>query len=127
MGDVPAPRKPLFVPLARSPYEAFAYSLKTVEVRQDAPRWSDRHVYPGRLVRLRLGYSGRQELLRVITDVARAPHFDALPMWAKKGAHIGDPENSPFFQSDTALVAFMCLHMNAANQHLWDVKHHDAN
>lgn len=48
----------LFVPLSAQAFEWWKSGRKRWEVREDAPRWSPKHVYAGRRVELRRGYSG---------------------------------------------------------------------
>ena len=48
----------LFVPLNATAFDWWRSGKKRWEVRRDAPRWSCRHVFPGRRVELRRGYSG---------------------------------------------------------------------
>jgi hypothetical protein len=52
--------KPLFIPLNRQYWEAFAAGTKTEEWRRHSPRWNARTCRPGRPVVLSCGYSGRR-------------------------------------------------------------------
>ncbi len=49
----------LFVPLKTGPFEWFESGEKRFELRRYGRRWTDKHVYPGREVELRKGYSGK--------------------------------------------------------------------
>ncbi len=71
----------LFCPLTA---EAFGWWLqcKTHELRKDAPRWSAKHVYPGRRIELRKGYSG-PSLWGEIVEVIRGP----MPDLSKHDVH----------------------------------------
>ena len=84
----------LFVPLKRQPFEAFAAGIKHWEIRRAEGQWCKAR--PGMQARLRLGYSGRGELLRTVgrvvftTDAAslwnELPWWHALP-WANGQPH----------------------------------------
>lgn len=50
--------RPLFIPLRREWFEAFARGSKTREWRRYGGVWTERHCWPGRPVTLSLGYSG---------------------------------------------------------------------
>jgi hypothetical protein len=50
----------LFVPLARDPYDWFRSGDKKWELRRRRGQFTERHVYSGRRVELRLGYSDRE-------------------------------------------------------------------
>ena len=50
--------KPLFIPLKRIYFEAFARREKRLEVRRYGPRWNERTCPKGRKVILSCGYSG---------------------------------------------------------------------
>jgi hypothetical protein len=91
----------LFVPLATEPFREFQSGRKTVEVRQDAPRW--RGVEPGRAVRLRRGYSTPDELHGNVTRVYRGAFHDA-PAWVREGARVRLPTR--FFDAEKPVVAF---------------------
>ncbi len=64
--------KPLFIPLRREWYEAFASGSKTHEWRRYGPGWNERTCTIGRPVTLSLGYSGAR-LHGVITSFAVEP------------------------------------------------------
>lgn len=101
-------RQALFVPLAGPPFAAFYNGVKTVEVRQDAPRWSDKHVFPGRAVLLRRGYSTPDELARTVGRVWRG-FAPAAPAWVVEGARIDGWPVSRYFDAARPVVAFECL------------------
>lgn len=67
----------LFVPLSSQPYDWFASGEKRWELRRYGRQYTERHVYPGRLVELRRGYSG-DSLWGRIAAVERASGFAAL-------------------------------------------------
>lgn len=73
--------KPLFVPLRRRYYEAFAAGEKTVEYRPHGPRWNAATCVPGRRVTLSLGYGKRHRLHGLIGAFAVNPTPDKLPGW----------------------------------------------
>jgi len=50
--------KPLFVPLKRQYFDAFASGEKRIEYRAYGPRWHEGTIVPGRPVTLSCGYSG---------------------------------------------------------------------
>ena len=49
--------KPIFIPLKREYFEAFATRTKREEFRPEGPRWNARTCVPGRPVVLSLGYA----------------------------------------------------------------------
>jgi len=51
----------LFVPLKGEFYEDFRQNGKTYELRAYGGQYTEKHVRPGRLVELRLGYSGKSQ------------------------------------------------------------------
>ena len=65
--------KPLFIPLKRIYFEAFARREKSVEVRRYGPRWNERVCSPGRKVILSCGYSGAR-LMGTIRFFKRGNH-----------------------------------------------------
>jgi hypothetical protein len=58
--------RPLFVPLRREWFNAFADGTKTVEWRKYGPRWNERTVRVGRRVILALGYQGTRRLTATV-------------------------------------------------------------
>lgn len=48
----------LFVPLNTEPFEDFKYNGKTFELRSYGRQYTEKHVYTGRKVEVRKGYSG---------------------------------------------------------------------
>jgi len=60
---------PLFVPLKREYFEAFARGEKTVEWRREGPKWNRGTCRVGRRVTLSLGYQGRRRLFGTVTSV----------------------------------------------------------
>lgn len=63
--------KPLFIPLRREYFTAFAEGRKTNEYRLYGPRWNERTCHPGRPVTLSLGY-GKQHRLTATIESFRA-------------------------------------------------------
>lgn len=63
--------KPLFIPLKREFFEAFARGEKTHEYRLNGPRWNERVCVPGRAVVLSLGYGKQRRLTGTITSFTR--------------------------------------------------------
>lgn len=62
--------KPLFIPLKREWFDAFARGDKTEEWRKHGPRWNVRTCRAGRAVILSLGYSTPHRLSARIVRVA---------------------------------------------------------
>ena len=58
----------LFVPLNTGPFEDFQHNGKTYELRGYGRQYTEKHVYAGRKVELRKGYSG-QSLWGMIGNV----------------------------------------------------------
>ena len=50
----------LFVPLRTEYFNQFADGSKSIEYRRHTRQWTAKHCYPGRLVMLSHGYSGRR-------------------------------------------------------------------
>lgn len=63
--------KPLFIPLKRKYFEAFATGEKTEELRLYGPRWNEKTCVPGRSVTLSLGYGKNQRMYGVIWKFKR--------------------------------------------------------
>jgi hypothetical protein len=101
--------KHLFVPLATKPFRAFQSGAKTAEVRQDAPRWASKHVYAGRRVILRRGYSTKEQLLGHIICVERAPRLQDLPAGMLEDACINMGEVGRYFDPEKPVVAFRMI------------------
>ena len=57
--------KPLFIPLKKPYFLAFADGSKRAEYRVYGPRWNERTCWPGRLATLSCGYSGARISARV--------------------------------------------------------------
>ena len=57
--------KPLFVPLKREYFDAFASGAKRTEYRLYGPRWHEGTVFPGRDVTLALGYTRKRMSAKV--------------------------------------------------------------
>lgn len=101
--------RPLFVPLATEPFRAFESGVKTVELRRSSKRWSERHVWRGRPVLLRRGYSTKEEIAGFVGRVAVATDWWALPEWAQKGGAVAPErlvDDNPFFNPHAPLIAF---------------------
>jgi hypothetical protein len=102
----------VFVPLAWEPFTRFKLGAKTVEIRNmQSPVAAQvlKDPTPGRLVRLRLGYSGRDEITRRLGRVECAAGAICLSAWARRGADVEWGQESPFFNRRGNLVAFECL------------------
>jgi hypothetical protein len=80
----------LFVPLASQPYDWFASGLKHWEIRKYGRQYTEKHVYIGKPVELRRGYSNKINALWGVierveyTDNIRSffdkvPYADAIP------------------------------------------------
>jgi hypothetical protein len=61
--------RPLFVPLRREWFNAFARGEKTVEWRREGPKWNRGTCRVGRRVVLSLGYQGRRRLFGTVISV----------------------------------------------------------
>lgn len=97
----------LFVPLATEPFRAFERGAKTVEIRQDAPRWGDRALYEGRRVRLRRGYSTPDQLMGVVGRVWRGLWMVDMPPWVVVGVPLAGLQR--YFDTTRPIVAFEVL------------------
>jgi hypothetical protein len=69
--------RPLFIPLHREWFDAFARGEKTEEWRRYGPRWNERQCTPGRAVTLSLGYSGARLSARIVDVELRYPETPA--------------------------------------------------
>ena len=65
--------RPLFIPLRREWFDAFAAGSKREEWRRHGPRWNARTCPVGRPVTLALGYRGSRRLHGVLTGFRVAP------------------------------------------------------
>jgi hypothetical protein len=65
--------KPLFIPLIRKWYEAFASGKKTFEMRAYGKQWSEKYCYEGRAVTLSLGYGKAHRLHGFVKDFRCVP------------------------------------------------------
>ncbi|MGA8142571.1 MAG: hypothetical protein WB987_01645 [Candidatus Acidiferrales bacterium] len=63
------------MPLSKEPYRWFAEGLKQWELRKYGRQYTERHVRVGRKVELRRGYSTRESLWGVITEIVLAPNL----------------------------------------------------
>ena len=72
------PDRPLYVPLKREWFEAFATGEKTIEWRRYGPKWNERTCRIGRRVTLALGYQGRRRLYGTLIWAKVAPARDAV-------------------------------------------------
>jgi hypothetical protein len=68
--------KPVFVPLKREWFEAFARGEKRIEWRAYGARWNCDAIAAGRAIVLSLGYSGAR-LHGLVVDVERVARADA--------------------------------------------------
>lgn len=80
----------LFVPLSKEPFGWFASGRKKWELRRVGNQFHTDHIYHGRLVELRLGYSTSQSLWGCVQSIIHArsltelfsqvPYEDVIPM-----------------------------------------------
>lgn len=73
--------KPLFIPLKREFFEAFASGKKTIEYRKLGPRWNEKTCRPGRAVVLSLGYGKARRLRGVVTWIEVIPAPTNNTVW----------------------------------------------
>lgn len=99
----PAHKGIVWLPVTNEVWAKYSAGLKTVEIRQDAPRW--RGVVPGIAFTVRRGYSTPDEFRGVVGRVARASCLDNLPWWAVDGANIGSLEKIFYFDPSKPLIA----------------------
>jgi hypothetical protein len=59
----------LFVPLSKEPYRDFLLNGKEVEIRKYGRSFTEKTVFPGRRIELRLGYSGKSAIWGNINEV----------------------------------------------------------
>lgn len=76
------PEKPLFIPLKREHFEAFAAGRKAFEYRELGPRWNERTCRVGRLVVLSCGYGKARRLRGTISHFSTSNTPSLLPGWA---------------------------------------------
>jgi hypothetical protein len=69
--------RPLFIPLRREFFDAFARGEKAEEWRRHGPGWNASSCRIGRPVTLALGYRGTRRLSGIITRFRIAPASDA--------------------------------------------------
>lgn len=74
----------IFVPLSREPYAWFESGEKVWELRKYGRQFTEKHIYPGRRVELRRGYSDASRTLwgtieRVEKAVGIEDFFDKVP------------------------------------------------
>ena len=74
--------KPLFIPLKREFFDAFARGEKHFEYRTYGPRWNERTCAIGRQVTLSLGYGKAHRLAGVITSFSTSATPQLLPGWS---------------------------------------------
>lgn len=70
--------KPLFIPLYREHFEAFAGGRKRHEFRRYGARWNERTCWIGRRVTLSCGYGKKHRIDAWIVSFTREP-IDAVP------------------------------------------------
>lgn len=73
--------RPLFVPLKRAFFEAFARGEKTEEYRRHGARWNERTCRVGRAVVLSFGYGNAQRLQGVVTSFSVDGNAHQRPGW----------------------------------------------
>ena len=78
----PAEMRPLFIPLRREYYDAFASGDKWEEFRPLGPRWNARTCPPGRRVTLSMGYGIKHRRVGTIWGfrIDNNPH--SMPGWS---------------------------------------------
>lgn len=75
------PRKPLFIPLKREHFEAFASGIKETEYRPYGPRWNERTCTIGRPVVLSLGYGRAHRITGTIASFTTEADPTHRPGW----------------------------------------------
>lgn len=68
----------LFVPLSQKPFAWFAGNQKTWELRRSRGQFTERHIYQGRQVELRLGYNTNRKLWGVVNKVVVGKSIEAV-------------------------------------------------
>lgn len=74
-------KKPLFIPLKKAFFDAFARGEKREEYRVLGPRWNDRTCTPGRPVVLSCGYGVKRRLRARVESFRVCATPEALPGW----------------------------------------------
>lgn len=83
--------KPLFIPLKREWFEAFAAGEKFHEIRPYGARWNERTCTIGRSVTLSLGYGKLRRLKGVITSFEQSALATRTPAWQSCYGQSGHP------------------------------------
>lgn len=92
----------LFVPVTSEVFGWWASGRKTWELRRAAPRWSPTHVYDGRSVEIRRGYSGDSLWGRIVGDPVR------LDVGLRTGMlHLSDILPEPLVSEDPKLQSLL--------------------
>lgn len=73
--------KPMFIPLKREHFEAFASGIKTEEFRVYGPRWNETKCRVGRAVVLSLGYSTPHRIRGTIVSFRTEDDPTHRPGW----------------------------------------------
>lgn len=73
--------RPLFIPLKREYFDAFANGTKTFELRPWGARWNERTVRIGRRVVLSLGYGKSRRLTGTVTKLEKDWAPKLQPSW----------------------------------------------
>lgn len=68
----------LFVPLSSNPYDWFEGGKKEWELRKYGRQYNELHVRVGRLVELSKGYSSKNRLWGLITDIIRGKNLEEI-------------------------------------------------
>lgn len=68
----------LFVPLSQDPFLWFANNKKTWELRRARGQFTERHIYSGRPVELRLGYNTNKKLWGIINKVITGASIESV-------------------------------------------------
>lgn len=75
------PEKPLFIPLKRAYFEAFARGEKVEEFRPEGKRWNARTCRIGRPVILSLGYGKQQRMRGVVSGYRSSAEPTKTEAW----------------------------------------------
>lgn len=76
-----AQERPLFIPLRREFFEAFAEGSKSIEYRRLGPRWNAQTCRKGRRVVLSLGYGPAHRLQGRVAGFYREARVERIPGW----------------------------------------------
>lgn len=68
----------LFVPLSQDPFSWFSDGKKTWELRRSRGQFTEQHIYTGRSVELRLGYSTSKKIWGIINKVVTGETIDVI-------------------------------------------------